>query len=240
MGKFIPELISIVAPTMKKKERHDFTMKIKNEAIRKQKGKCAICGEYMNRWERDFHHQDGNKSNNSHSNCQAVHTRCHRKKHAEKMSCKKHASLFHWTWRKGIIVLLIVLANVTGFDGTGIALADPIHCDREGYPSCYSVGHVNGWRQAIWDASNHPNYDPSCPAGHSENFCTGYRDGYIQNWDAYGNMNTNTIGQGQSSGVDIHGNNNKVTVNQGQTGSDSSGEAILPRCVVLCGYVNNH
>jgi hypothetical protein len=62
----------------------------------------------------------------------------------------------------------------------------------------------------------------------------------FKNWDAYGNMNTNTIGQRQSSGVDIHGSNNKVTVNQGQTGSDSSGEAILPRCVVLCGYVNNH
>jgi hypothetical protein len=128
------------------------------------------------------------------------------------MSCKKRASFFHWTWRKGLIILLVVLASVTGFDGTGIALADPMRCEREGYPSCYWVGHVNGWRQAIWDHNNQLHYDPSCSSRHSKNFCTGYIDGYIQSWNAHGNLNTDTIGQRQSSGVDIHGDNNNVTV----------------------------
>jgi hypothetical protein len=68
----------------KKKERNNFTAKVKKETILKQKGKCAICRGRLNRWERDFHHKDGNKSNNNLLNCQAVHTRCHRKKHAER------------------------------------------------------------------------------------------------------------------------------------------------------------
>ena len=53
MGKFIPKLISILMPT-KNKERHDFTTKVKNEVVRKQKGKCAICGGRMNRWNETF------------------------------------------------------------------------------------------------------------------------------------------------------------------------------------------
>jgi 5-methylcytosine-specific restriction endonuclease McrA len=89
MGKLIPELISILSPTRKKKERHDFSEKVKREAVHRQKGRCGICSRYMNNWERDFHHRDGNKSNNNPSNCQAVHTRCHRKTHAGKMSSKR-------------------------------------------------------------------------------------------------------------------------------------------------------
>lgn len=79
----------------KNKERHDFTTKVKNEVVRKQKGKCAICGGRMNRWERDFHHKDGNKSNNNLSNCRAVHTRCHRKKHANEVNNKRHDPLLN-------------------------------------------------------------------------------------------------------------------------------------------------
>lgn len=62
MGKLIPELISLLVPSTKKKERNNFTAKIKNETILKQKGKCAICRGRLNRRERDFHHKDGNKS----------------------------------------------------------------------------------------------------------------------------------------------------------------------------------
>jgi hypothetical protein len=41
------------------------------------------------------------------------------------------------------------------------------HCDAQGYPSCYSVGYADG--------KNHPG--TSCPSGHSQNYCNGYRDG---------------------------------------------------------------
>jgi hypothetical protein len=94
MSKFIPELISILIPT-KYKERRNFTTKDKDEAVRKQKGKCAICGGHVSRWERDFDHEDGNKSNNKLSNCRVVHTSCHRKKHAVKGDNKRQDPLLN-------------------------------------------------------------------------------------------------------------------------------------------------
>jgi hypothetical protein len=124
MGKLIPELISILVPTTRKKQRHNFTAKAKNEAVLKQKGRCAICGVHMNRWERDFHHKDGNKTNGKFSNCQAVHTRCHRKKHAEKMSNKQWGRLYNWIGGKGLIALFFALAGAICFGGTGTAFAD--------------------------------------------------------------------------------------------------------------------
>ena len=50
-----------------------------------------------------------------------------------------------------------------------IALADPIHCDQAGYPSCYSVGYNDG--QA--------NPGTNCPSGHSDNFCAGWQAGSL-------------------------------------------------------------
>jgi 5-methylcytosine-specific restriction endonuclease McrA len=101
MRKLIPELISILVPSTKKRERKGFTTKVKNEAVRKHNGKCAICGVHLNRWDRDFHHKDGNNSNSNLSNCQAVHTRCHRKKHAEEVH-NKNKSWFNRTMRRWI------------------------------------------------------------------------------------------------------------------------------------------
>ncbi|MFZ0222008.1 MAG: hypothetical protein WCC17_19210 [Candidatus Nitrosopolaris sp.] len=48
MGKFIPQLISILTPTTKKKERQDLSSKAKNEAVLKQRGNvgglnCVLC-----------------------------------------------------------------------------------------------------------------------------------------------------------------------------------------------------
>ena len=45
------------------------------------------------------------------------------------------------------------------------AFADPAHCDRPGYPSCYDLGQVAG------HASSGP-----CPSGHSHNYCVGRKD----------------------------------------------------------------
>ncbi|MDQ6667962.1 MAG: Ig-like domain-containing protein, partial [Thermoproteota archaeon] len=41
------------------------------------------------------------------------------------------------------------------------------HCDAPGYPSCYSLGYADG--------KNHPG--TTCPSGHSQNYCNGYRAG---------------------------------------------------------------
>lgn len=63
----------------------------------------------------------------------------------------------------GILIGIILLS----YNSYGIALADPPHCDREGFPSCYDVGFGDG--QA----------DPgtSCPGGHSARFCEGWDAG---------------------------------------------------------------
>jgi hypothetical protein len=54
MSKIIEQLISILLPTYKKGKRRNFTTKNKEQVISKQKGKCAICRGYLNRWERIF------------------------------------------------------------------------------------------------------------------------------------------------------------------------------------------
>lgn len=41
------------------------------------------------------------------------------------------------------------------------------HCDVSGFPSCYSLGYADG--------KKHPG--TSCPSGHSQNYCNGYRAG---------------------------------------------------------------
>jgi len=160
------------------------------------------------------------------------------------MSTKQHGLFFKLTQRKALLALLVALAGAICLGGTGIVLADPLHCHRGGYPSCNSVGYADGWRQGVSDRNNQLDHNSSCPSGHSENFCAGYRDGYIQSWNPNSKLNSITIGQSQSSGVDLHGNDNQVTVNQGQNGQigsdDGAGNGILPRCVILCGYINNH
>ena len=47
------------------------------------------------------------------------------------------------------------------------ALADPAHCDKAGWPSCYDVGN-NGGQQSP---------RTGCPIGHSSNFCDGWNTG---------------------------------------------------------------
>lgn len=45
------------------------------------------------------------------------------------------------------------------------ALADPAHCDRPGWPSCYKVGYEDGVGNS-----------GSCPSRHSLEFCRGWND----------------------------------------------------------------
>jgi len=47
-----------------------------------------------------------------------------------------------------------------------IAFADPAHCDRTGYPSCYDLGQAAG----------HSAGSSDCPSGHSHNYCVGRED----------------------------------------------------------------
>lgn len=65
-----------------KKIRLCFATATKNQALRKQRQKCGICGKGLAKFNIDFDHKNGNRSDNRLSNCRALCTPCHRKKHA--------------------------------------------------------------------------------------------------------------------------------------------------------------
>jgi hypothetical protein len=56
-------------------DRHDFSESDKIETMRKQDHRCAICGIFLNVV--DWHHKNGDRSNNHISNCQALCPNCH-------------------------------------------------------------------------------------------------------------------------------------------------------------------
>lgn len=66
----------------KKKIRLYFTISTKNQALRRQKQRCSICGKGLTKFNIDFDHKNGDRANNRLSNCRALCTPCHRKKHA--------------------------------------------------------------------------------------------------------------------------------------------------------------
>jgi hypothetical protein len=59
------------------------------------------------------------------------------------------------------ILMLIGLFSITL---PHFVYADPAHCDKPGYPSCYSVGFGDGQQ----------NQDAACPPYHSTHFCDGW------------------------------------------------------------------
>jgi|GEM_PF-3399710 hypothetical protein len=70
----------LVANEKKVKRRH-FSTLVKVDTVIRQKSKCAICKVALNTYGLDFHHSDGNRSNNKISNCKALCTSCHRRMH---------------------------------------------------------------------------------------------------------------------------------------------------------------
>jgi hypothetical protein len=65
----------------KKGERKSFSILVKRKVVRKQKAKCARCKRKLVDYGHDFDHKNGDRSNNKLSNCQALCTPCHRRKH---------------------------------------------------------------------------------------------------------------------------------------------------------------
>jgi len=62
----------------KPKTRHSFPKSIKAKTLGMQNHQCKACGKKLD--VKDFDHIDGNSSNNSLENCQALCLDCHRKK----------------------------------------------------------------------------------------------------------------------------------------------------------------
>jgi len=61
-----------------KKKRKDFSESVKNQTIAVQWNRCNFCG--MNLEVFNFDHIDGDRSNNSFFNCQALCPNCHARK----------------------------------------------------------------------------------------------------------------------------------------------------------------
>jgi len=58
--------------------RKDFTKTTEDNILQRQGHRCNSCGENSNYF--DFHHIDGNRSNNYPSNCEALCPNCHAEK----------------------------------------------------------------------------------------------------------------------------------------------------------------
>jgi hypothetical protein len=61
--------------------RKAFSEAVRKEVILKQEYKCYKCRKKLLPYGKDFHHIDGNRSNNKVSNCQVLCTPCHRRRH---------------------------------------------------------------------------------------------------------------------------------------------------------------
>ena len=63
--------------------RKHFTQLVKKEVIHKQKNRCATCKRKLEPYVSNFHHVNGDRSDNRLSNCKALCIPCHRRKHVE-------------------------------------------------------------------------------------------------------------------------------------------------------------
>jgi hypothetical protein len=118
--------------------------------------------------------------------------------------------------------------------------------------TCFSdrcaAGYTDGENQAYADWSSQNN-NPSCPSGHSNEYCSQYWLGYNDEWSRSVSINDNTD-QSQGASVNIKGNGNHVQINQGQQttdrgssvssshGSSHSSQGQNPSCKAFCVSVN--
>jgi hypothetical protein len=89
--------------THRSKKRRYFSADIKRQILKEQNNKCAICKKNKGIW--DYDHIDGNRSNNSISNCQALCPDCHAKKTRGLLKVNRKSNS---KW-KTIIVMFVIL-----------------------------------------------------------------------------------------------------------------------------------
>jgi hypothetical protein len=148
----------------------------------------------------------------------------------------------------GLIVGILAVFVLAAVDSTHTVFASECHAS---YNKCYNDGWNAGVNDAMYAWDNNQGYDPSCPSGHSDIYCSGYSSGYNHWWSSAQNNNENNQQTEQNANVKINGNNNKVTINQqssNQVGSNDIGSdgsyhhsgAVNPDCRLLCLGVNIH
>lgn len=70
------------------RRRRQFTQLVKNEVIHNQKNRCASCKRKLGTYGSNFHHVNGDRSDNRFSNCKALCIPCHKRKHARNSSLR--------------------------------------------------------------------------------------------------------------------------------------------------------
>lgn len=73
----------LTSKSRKAQKRKQFPQLVKREVIHKQKNRCATCKVKLGPYGSDFHHANGDRSDNRFSNCKALCIPCHRRKHAQ-------------------------------------------------------------------------------------------------------------------------------------------------------------
>jgi hypothetical protein len=71
----------LISNSARKENRKSFSEVVRKEVVQKQKSRCARCKRKLEEYGADFHHKNGDRSNNKLSNCQMLCTPCHRRKH---------------------------------------------------------------------------------------------------------------------------------------------------------------
>jgi Na+/proline symporter len=75
-------LLVLISKSTKAGKRKQFPQLVKRKVIHKQKNRCATCKRKLGPYGQDFHHANGDRSDNRYSNCRALCIPCHRRKHA--------------------------------------------------------------------------------------------------------------------------------------------------------------
>ena len=76
-------LFLLISEPRRIRRRKHFTEVVKREVIHKQKNRCATCKRKLEPYVSNFHHVNGDRSDNRLSNCKALCIPCHRRKHTE-------------------------------------------------------------------------------------------------------------------------------------------------------------
>lgn len=83
------------------------------------------------------------------------------------------------------MVVIVGIVSIVGVKQV-LAYGDPIHCDRFGWPTCYSVGDANGKAAADNDFQSGTGMNLHCGFEHSTNYYLGFRTGYLVQWGVDG------------------------------------------------------
>src|SRR5215472_3604422 len=74
-------LFLLISEPRRIRKRKHFTQLVKREVIHKQKNRCATCKRKLEPYVSNFHHVNGDRSDNRLSNCKVLCIPCHRRKH---------------------------------------------------------------------------------------------------------------------------------------------------------------